>query len=187
VTRLLVLLCGLLLAVTWIEVTHRPGVASATTQANATARRPAPQPVKPTAQSGGARNHWMTVALARPLFAPDRKPIAGAVAADPGMPRLTGIIASPDAAVAIFQPAGDARPMVTRHGDTIDGWQVTDIATEGVNLRKDNQVIVLSPRFAGAPHPGAAVQEAKKSASRWEAPAATGMLRARWSNPQLQP
>ena len=129
----------------------------------------------------------MTVALARPLFAPDRRPAPGTVAADPGMPRLTGIIAAPDGAVAIFQPAGSAqtgsgtlrRARRRLGGDGDRGGSVS--------LRKENDVVVLSPRFDGVERDKAGVQQAKKSKTRWQTAAPNGLLRARWSNPHLQP
>ena len=143
--------------------------------------------MKTTRQAGGSSSQWMTVALARPLFAPDRRPVPGTVAADPGMPRLTGIIASPDGAIAIFQPAGGLKPVVAHRGERVGGWEVRAIAADAVDMRKENEVVVLSPSFDGVQRKGVARQEAKKPTTRWEAAAATGLLRARWSNPQLQP
>jgi hypothetical protein len=69
----------------------------------------------------------MAVVLARPLFAPDRKLVPGTMAAQPGMPRLTGIIATADGALAIFQPAGGVRPVVARPGERVGGWEVMTI------------------------------------------------------------
>jgi hypothetical protein len=50
-------------------------------------------------------DEWTAAVLDRPLFAPDRKPFARS-AVDAGLPRLTGVIASPEDAITIFQPAG---------------------------------------------------------------------------------
>jgi general secretion pathway protein N len=179
--RLLSLLCGVLLAIVASEAVFRPspGVHAAPEPAGPPSR----QAVKNAAQSPATVNGWVTVALTRPLFAPDRKPIPGTVAAEPGMPRLTGIIASASSAVAIFQPEGDAKPVTARNGERVGGWEVTAIEADSVSLRKDNEIIALSPRFNGV----AAKREAKASPSRWEVAAPTGLLRARWSNPQLQP
>jgi hypothetical protein len=101
------------------------------------------------------------------------------------MPRLAGIIASPDGAIAIFQPAGGARPVVARFGQRVGGWEVTAITSDAVSLRKENGVVVLSPHFDSAQPGRTATQEPAKP--RWEAAAPTGLLRTRWSNPQLQP
>jgi hypothetical protein len=184
--RMLALLCVLLLAVVAAEATQRSGANSHPIRRTATTH-PLQPPVTTHLASAESLDQWMKVALARPLFAPDRKPVAGTVAADPGMPRLAGIIESPDAAVAIFQPADGVRPVVARHGEKVGGWEVTSIATGAVNLRRENDVVILSPRFDGARPDGTVKQDANNPKPRWEAPAPTGVLRARWSNPHLQP
>jgi general secretion pathway protein N len=179
--RLLTMLCGVLLAVVASEAAFRSGprVRAAVEPAGSPSR----QAAKSAHQAPATVNQWVTVALARPLFAPDRKPIPGTVASDPGMPRLTGIIASAGSTVAIFQPAGDAKAVTARNGERVGGWEVTTIEAGSVSLRKDNEIIALSPRFNDV----AATREAKVPPTRWEAAAPTGLLRARWSNPQLQP
>jgi hypothetical protein len=130
--------------------------------------------------------HIRTV-LARPLFSPGRKLAGNVVAAGAELPRLTGIVASTDAAVAIFQPAGGGKPVVVQHGDSIAGWEVSAVEMDAVSLRKADDRIVLKPSFTDAGPGNVAVSEPKQTRSRWEAAAATGVLRARWSNPQLQP
>ena len=179
------LLCGLLVAVVAFEVVYPAGAETKAGPGNA-APRPVPPRAARAAPSNALPNTWMEEALARPLFAPDRRPAAGSATADPGMPRLTGIIASPDAAVAIFQPAGSPRSVLARSGEHVGGWEVTAIAADAVNLRKQGQVVVLSPRFGGAQH-GGLIQPAQLPKPRWEEAAPTGLERARWSNPQLQP
>jgi general secretion pathway protein N len=183
-TRLLGLLCALLIMVVAAEVVLRPGTAARATRNPAATIPLTHRAAADDARSAQTINRWVTVALTRPVFAPDRRPIPGTVAADPGMPRLSGIIASAGSTIAIFQPAGDAKPVVARSGETVGGWKVTAIAAGLVNLRKENQVIALTPRFNGVL---TTPRETKAPISRWEAPAATGLLRARWSNPQLQP
>ncbi len=188
--RLLALACGLLTLVVVMELTYPLTAAGEPGQAAGVAGHALPKVMKPAVQAAPAINLWADVALARPLFAPDRKPVAGVMAADPGMPRLAGIIASPDGAVAIFQPNGNGRSITARTGERLGGWQVTAIAAGEVDLSKDNKVVVLRPRFAGlgqAEHGGTATQTAKQSGPRWEVAAPSGLLRARWSNPQLQP
>jgi hypothetical protein len=167
-TPLLALFCGLLLAVIVVEVIHRPGAEDHLGQGPGTARRLVPQATKAATQAEGSTNPWMTAALARPLFAPDRKPVADIMATKGPMPRLTGIFASSDAAVAIFQPEGDAKAMVARRGESVGGWEVTAITADAVDLRKENQAIVLSPRFAE--HDGAAAKEMPTSRSRRGSP-----------------
>jgi hypothetical protein len=179
------LLCGLLVFVVGFEVVDRAGAATHVDLGNATARTVQPRATR-AAAINALPSRWVELVLARPLFSPDRRPAAGSSAADPGMPRLTGIIASPDAAVAIFQPAGNGRSVLARSGERVGGWEVTAIAADSVNLRKQGQVLVLSPRFGGAQH-GGLVQQAQLPKPRWEEAAPTGLERARWANPQLQP
>ena len=185
--RLLVLLCGLLGVAVAAEATYRPGTGDFSDPGTAGVRLAEPQVRKSVRQASGRPDQWMSVALARPLFAPDRKPAPGALATDPGMPRLTGIIASPEGTVAIFQPAASTKPVVARAGERVGGWEVTAIVADAVNLRKANNIVVLSPRFDGVQHDGAAIRETKKPKTRWEAAAPTGLERDRWSNPHLQP
>ncbi len=128
---------------------------------------------------------WQHTVLARPLFNPDRRPAASSVAADAGLPRLAGIIAAPDAAIAIFQP-GKGKPVLARAGDTVAGWQVAAVSPTLVSLRKDTDRLALAPSF-GLSDAAAVTQQHKPAPSRWEAAAPTGLLRARWSNGQLQP
>jgi hypothetical protein len=59
------------------------------------------------------------------------------------------------------------------------------VSADSVDLRKAEDRIVLTPRF-GNVQSGAPIK-VKTTASRWEVPAATGLLRERWSNAQLQP
>jgi hypothetical protein len=131
-------------------------------------------------------DQWVDVALARPLFAPDRRPVAGSRTAEAGLPRLAGVIVSPSDKVAIFQSAGVTKPVSVRHGETVNGWLVTMIEANSVSLRKAASTLVLRPEF-GDLAPGHAAKKAAEPPSRWVAAAETGLLRERWSNPQLQP
>lgn len=129
--------------------------------------------------------------LARPLFSPSRRPAAAALDASAvqgraSLPKLSGIIHAPDLRRAIFQSPGSEKPVVTDvgEGQAINDWTVQDIGPESVTLIRDGQTVLLTPTFGTIttqppPKP--------RPVSRWLAPAASGMLRARWSNPQLQP
>jgi general secretion pathway protein N len=187
VTRLLSLLCAGLIAAIVAEVSHPWGAGSHLGRRSAVAGPSAVPDPRATGPATPSLDQWTRVVLARPLFAPNRKPSGEALTAGVGLPRLAGIIASPDAAVAIFQPAGSVRPVTARSGDSIAGWEVTAVAIDAVSLRKANDRVTLRPSFAGAESGGGAAGEPKPPRTRWEAAAATGMLRARWSNPQLQP
>ncbi len=70
--------------------------------------------------------------LARPLFSPDRKLLGQWWPPGPGLPRLAGIVASADAAMAIFQSADGVKPVVAQQGDLIAGWQVRAVAMDAV-------------------------------------------------------
>jgi hypothetical protein len=192
--RLLAVLCGLLVAIVGGELAFGSAGGVPTDREATGSQRPARQGQGIAGgATGDAVDHWVDVVLARPLFAPDRKPVGSLVTADAGLPRLTGIIATSDEAIAIFQPAGGGKSMVARHGETVGGWQITTISADGVGLTKSNNRVEIRPRFndagVGLAAPAAApkVMAGKPSPSRWETPADTGMLRARWSNPQLQP
>jgi hypothetical protein len=185
--RTLGLLCSLLMAVITLELWYGSGGDGGAGGETTGAVRAAPQAAAHGAEPQGSPDQWEAVVLARPLFSPDRRPGrgpgAGAAGADPTLPRLAGIIASPAEAVAIFQGAGGAKPVVAQHGGMVDGWKVMTIAVDEVILRKANNQVALMPQFDGA----AVIANAKLPRSRWEAAATSGILRARWSNPQLQP
>jgi general secretion pathway protein N len=185
-SRLLVLLSGLLIAVIAMELAHSRSGDDHPQPEVIPVERVATPVARPTGQVKGSRDQWASTLLARPLFAPDRKPVGDSPAASIGLPRLAGIIASADGAVAIFQPAGSVKAVVARHGDTVAGWEVTTVALDTVTLRKANDRIVLKPRFNGV-ETTAGAAEPKQPRPRWEVAAPTGLLRARWSNPQLQP
>jgi hypothetical protein len=192
-TRLLALLCGLLAAVIGAELAFGSD-AGVPVDREANDSRPVARQIAGRADLTGAPlHHWVDIVLARPLFSPDRKPVGSLVTADAGLPRLAGIIASSNEAIAIFQPAAGGKPVVARHGEMVGGWQVTTISAEGVSLQKADSTVELRPRFndseagSSAPVVAPATVAAKQSRSRWEVAAPSGMLRARWSNPQLQP
>jgi hypothetical protein len=190
-TRLLLLLSGALVVVIAAEIApgHRTagefGPAAAVRAAGGRARGVS-RPTEP------ALVRWVADILDRPLFAPDRRPAPGTPTATAavGVPHLTGIVMTPDDAAAIFRQAENAKFLVARPGDSVGGWVVSTIAENGVTLRKADDRVTVTPEFdaAGAstgvtPARAAGHQET----SRWVAAAPTGLLRARWSNPQLQP
>jgi hypothetical protein len=164
------------------------GAGSADPATLVAASRPA-EAGKASAGSAGSQSdveHWAAVALARPMFAPDRRPVGGVAAVQSGLPRLAGVIVSPDDQVAIFQTSGAAKPVTIRKGATLNGWLVTGIEADGVSLWKSDASLVVRPEFMDARAGGSAARKDLPK-SRWEEAAPTGMLRARWSNPQLQP
>jgi hypothetical protein len=134
----------------------------------------------------GAVDQWVGTILGRPLFAADRRPVPGYATAHAGLPRLAGVIAGPTDAVAIFEAGNGAKPLAVHAGEQVNGWHLTLIDAETVTLQKDGVNTVLRPAFTGeASAPKSAAVEA--SSSRWVTAASSGILRSRWSNPQLQP
>jgi hypothetical protein len=200
-TRLVLLLCGALVAVIAVEISFgvravgelapAPAIGPAGQLSRAASRRTdvAPGPLSRGAsrRTDADLGRWVAVILNRPLFAPDRRPAPGAstVVAAAGVPRLSGIVVAPGEAGAIFQPKG-AKPLVAHPGDVVGGWMVSAIAANGVTLRKADDRITVTPEFdaASATPTHAAVHP---GISRWTEAAPSGLLRARWSNPQLQP
>jgi hypothetical protein len=71
--------------------------------------------------------------LARPLFAPARRPPAGAATTEEGLPRLAGVIIGPDIRRAIFAPAKGSATVVTEGGRTA-GYDVHAIGPNEVIL-----------------------------------------------------
>lgn len=201
-TRLLLLLCGALVAVIAVEISF--GVRAVGEFGPATSIRP-PGPLShrasrrtdapPGPLSRGASRRtdadlgrWVAVIVDRPLFAPDRRPAAGAptVVAAAGVPRLSGIVVAPGETAAIFQQKG-AKPLVAHPRDVVGGWVVSTIAANGVTLRKADDRITVTPEFDVSASVTPAKAAVHPGISRWTVAAPTGVLRARWSNPQLQP
>ena len=183
VKSLLALFCGLLIATIAAELSYGTDREKEIRQKTADGAQIIPDASKEAVPAVSLVDQRVAVALARPLFAPDRKPIASGEA---GLPRLTGVIASPNDGVAIFQGSGKVKPLLVRRGETVGGWQVTTIAIDSVGLRKAGAKLTVKPEFDNLKSSSAA-QEVAQPPSRWEAAAETGILRARWSNPQLQP
>jgi hypothetical protein len=160
---------------------------------------PSTQPktlLRPVTQSSAAqhpadRDRMVATLLGRPLFSPSRRPAAAQDAASvaqrtASLPGLSGVIHSPDLHRAIFQSQGAGKPIVkvVSEGQTIDNWTVQTIGPESVTLIRDGQTVLLTPTFGTV-----VIQPPPKPApvSRWVKAAESGVLRARWSNPQLQP
>jgi hypothetical protein len=186
VKHLLAVACALLVVIIAVEVVHGPGRGGPAGPVTANAARVTRSTTDGDALKAQSIAQWVTASLDRPLFASDRKPEAGSRSADAGLPRLAGIIAFPGEELAIFQPSGNGKPVAVRHGGTVGGWEVTTVSAEEVSLRKANSRLVLRPEFNQAKS-GRNPKATTRAPSRWEAAAADGLLRARWSNPQLQP
>ncbi len=80
---------------------------------------------------------WAATSLARPLFNPDRRPVAAVEAgsnASAGLPRLSGIMITEAGRRAIFAATGAGKPQVVVEGDTVGGNLVRSISVEEVVL-----------------------------------------------------
>lgn len=142
--RFLALLCFALLALLGAEWTWQPASLPV-----ADAARPVPvMPPPPHPAASPSHGQFFSEILARPLFAPDRRPVAGVAAADPTLPRLAGVISTPEGIIAIFQPENGGKPVLVHSGEQVAGWDVEGIAGQQVTLRKGGQSMVLHPRFA---------------------------------------
>lgn len=147
-------------------------------------------PVLPSPAAADLHDLVRTI-LERPLFSQTRRPATasdGFVAPkDPALPRPSGILLLPKLRRAIFEAPGAAGPVATIVGETgkIDNWTVKSIDRDGVALTCNDDTMFLRPAFANVE----AVRASPPAPplSRWEAAADQGILRARWSNPQLQP
>lgn len=96
-------------------------------------------------------------ALARPPFAPSRRPaqpVDDAKPADatepPAAHRLSGIIIGPNLRQAVFAPADRGRPLVLGEGERIDGETILAIAPDAVTLTGPTGPHRLLPRFDAA-------------------------------------
>ena len=181
--------CALLVAVVAAEAVSAPS--GDVGQPSAPPSHPAAAPPAPLAPEGDRSAAWSTTLLGRPLFAPDRRPIAGAagpLAHEAALPRLSGIMLSPTLRLAIFEDDHAPRARIVAEGASVAGWMVAGIGTDSVTLSRDGSPsITMRPRFAAGSPQAAPARPHPAPISRWTEPAATGILRTRWSNPHLQP
>ena len=115
--------------------------------ASGTGRAAAEPPAQTDTAADQARRSEAAV-LARPLFNPDRRPIGQAPAAsreDAGLPRLSGILITPNGRSAIFAPAGGGKPAVVAEGGSLGGYVVRTISLDEVVLAGPDGSHSLSP------------------------------------------
>ncbi|NOG73823.1 hypothetical protein [Roseicella sp. DB1501] len=110
-----------------------------------------PAPAVPTPPPPDRSADWAATALARPLFAADRRPVAeppaAMAAAGAELPRLSGVLISPAGRVAIFAGAEGGKPLVLQVGDRLGGFEVRAILTGEVTLASAEGERVLRPSF----------------------------------------
>lgn len=111
----------------------------------------------PSSQGASAAQsaQWMATILARPLFAVSRKPDSGPAAPGPvvadeqanDLPRLSGIFMDSGKKHAVFQPTGDAPPLVVGEGEKVSGWQIDRIELTAVTLSGPKGQTTVEPKF----------------------------------------
>jgi hypothetical protein len=115
---------------------------------------PLPKPGAPPVDASQAQ--LVAALLARPPFAPDRRPDPGqGGAADSSLPHLTGILISGDDRRAIFatNEAGrpDGRSTVVREGENFGAYHVQSISAASVMLSGPGGLHTVQPRFSNTP------------------------------------
>ena len=146
-----------LVGVLALEVNNAPRIDGPPTASHGAGGGSAPTPPAAADQTP----EWVTTALARPLFSPDRRPaaaVASAVGASlPGLPRLAGIVVGPFGRSAIFAVEG-SKPIVVGEGGRVAAYTVTSIEATEVRLIGPEGAQAVSTRFepaanktAGAP------------------------------------
>jgi len=97
---------------------------------------------------------WISAILARPVFSPDRRPVAE-IASTPGvrspqgLPRLSGVLVGPFGRSAIFEVDG-RRPLVVDEGGRIDTWTVGTIEADAVQISGLGGTRTVRPSFASS-------------------------------------
>ena len=116
-------------------------------------------PVAPHAGDTRQVQTWVDLILARPLFAPSRRPPASAAGSgnsNPGFPRLTGIIIMPHQREAIFAVPGKTKPIVVTAGSRLNGALIKSIDASSVVVVDAAGARRLRPSFAPAASAAAA-------------------------------
>jgi general secretion pathway protein N len=101
---------------------------------------------------------WTATILARPLFRPDRRPLAAAAAPTAPLPRLTAIVVTQAGAIAIFD--GGGKPIAAAAGGEVDGYRIARIFPDRVVIDSPSGGLVLRPQFANGMPEAAAPQAA---------------------------
>jgi hypothetical protein len=91
--------------------------------------------------------------LARPVFSPDRRPVATSTRSATGLTRLTGIVITGSRKVAIFAAQAGGRPVVAEEGSRISAYELKAISDTGVTVVGPTGTMVMAPLFDPAPPP----------------------------------
>ena len=120
-----------------------------------------PNPVAPgrTRQAAGSvepayqTDRLLREILARPVFSPDRRPVASAARTTSGLPRLTGIVVAGSQQIAIFAASPGGRPIAAAKGERVGAYEVREISSDGVTMSGPDGTTVITPIFDSAPPP----------------------------------
>ena len=122
--------------------------------------RQAPRPVAAADQTG----RLLVEILARPVFSPDRKPVASAAVRISGLSRLTGVIVDGTQRIAIFAGPAGGRAIAAREGERVGAYEMREITSAGVTVLGPEGKMVITPTFdpaAPSAKPGLPVRAEK--------------------------
>ena len=111
----------------------------------------APAGRPPMVTTAAPRAAWVATALARPLFAPGRRPASEAVAASDGpptLPRLAGVLVDGSDRRVLLVPAGGSAPVVARVGAQVGGVTIKAIEAGQATVATPDGLRVLRVSFA---------------------------------------
>jgi hypothetical protein len=104
----------------------------------------------PTETASDQARRWETAILSRPLFNPDRRPSAQALAGSgeaSGLPRLSGIMITPAGRHAIFASPSGGKQVVVVEGGSVGGYLVEAISPGEVMLAGSDGKHGVHPTF----------------------------------------
>jgi general secretion pathway protein N len=122
----------------------------------ATPIRIAPAAATPAADPSAGAGAWSAAILQRPLFRPDRRPLAPDAMVAAPLPRLSAIVITAAGRTAIFT-GDDGSAVAVAVGGMIDGQRIETIDPGGVKITGPAGSQTLRPQFAPPAQPDAAV------------------------------
>jgi len=106
-----------------------------------------PAAAAPAADLSASVQAWSAAILQRPLFRPDRRPLAPDAAVTATLPRLSAIIISSTGGAAIFS-GDDGKAIAVTAGGVIDGYRIATIGPGEVKITGPAGDRTLHPQFA---------------------------------------
>jgi general secretion pathway protein N len=117
--------------------------------------RIAPAAAAPVGDLAAEAAAWSATILQRPIFRPDRRPLAPDAAAALPLPRLSAIVITAAGRTAIFS-GDDGKSTAIQAGGVIDGYRVDSISPGEVKLTGPAGSKTLRPQFDPDAPPAAA-------------------------------